>query len=218
MTIFSTGYRAETQGKTESDCPYAAGMARRQWLAGFAQSKRETVRPVVETAPQAAPFLLWSRGKGGDGPCPCCRAWGVVKPLHLKFVTAPEGEEIAARYRRTYPAQEFAVSINRPDSAPPIPAAPAPALAVKWKPISEERYWDMLGALPPAAQTGFGFLLGEAYSSARCTVSGRDAQTFLAFAQAAGAFWEAARPLTILEFKRASAADIAANVAETVPC
>lgn len=83
--------------------------------------------------------------------------------------------------------------------------------AMKWNRIEESRYWDMLGALPPAAQNGIGFLLGEAYSSAQCTVTGHDAQTFLAFAEIGGAFFEASRPLTVAEFKRLGAADIAAN-------
>lgn len=91
---------------------------------------------------------------------------------------------------------------------------------MRWKQIEESRYWDMLGALPPAAQTGIGFLLGEAYSFARCSVTGNEAQTFLAFAETGGVFFEASRPLTVAEFKRIGAADIAANtVAETArPC
>jgi hypothetical protein len=41
--------------------------------------------------------------------------WGVVAPLHLQFETEAEGEVVAARYRATYPAQRFAVSIARPE-------------------------------------------------------------------------------------------------------
>jgi hypothetical protein len=84
---------------------------------------------------------------------------------------------------------------------------------IKWKPIDESRYWEMLGMLPPAAQTGIGFLLGEPYSHRLCTVTGNGAATFSAFAEHAGAFFEAARPLTVAEFRRVTAADIAANPA-----
>lgn len=52
------------------------------------------------------PFMLWSRGKD--------REWGVVKPNFLLFASAESGEEVADRYRKLYPAQEFVVSIARP--------------------------------------------------------------------------------------------------------
>lgn len=60
------------------------------------------------------PFMLWSRGKGGNGPCPCCRTWGTVKPNFLLWASAEAGEEVADRYRRTYPGQEFIVSATKP--------------------------------------------------------------------------------------------------------
>lgn len=90
-------------------------------------------------------------------------------------------------------------------------------MPIKWRRIDESRYWEMLGMLPPAAQTGFGFLLGEPYSHRDCTVTGKFAPTFYAFAEHGGAFFEATSHLTVAEFKRASAADIIANViAESV--
>lgn len=32
-----------------------------------------------------------------------------------------------------------------------------------WFPTTEEMYWDMIGAVPPAAQRAGGFLVGEAW-------------------------------------------------------
>lgn len=86
---------------------------------------------------------------------------------------------------------------------------------IKWKPISESRYWEMLGMLPPAAQTGFGFLLGEPYSYRECSVTRRGAQTFHAFAELNGAFYEASYPLTCAEFRATRRDDIASNVANS---
>lgn len=63
------------------------------------------------------PFMLWSRGKGGDGPCPCCRAWETVKPNFIAFATADSGADTLERYRRLYPAQEFAISDKQPPAA-----------------------------------------------------------------------------------------------------
>jgi hypothetical protein len=60
------------------------------------------------------PFMLWSRGKGGNGPCTCCRTWGVVKPNFLLFPNVDSGEEVADRYRKLYPAQEFIVATSKP--------------------------------------------------------------------------------------------------------
>ena len=52
------------------------------------------------------PFMLWNRGKD--------RVWGAVKPCFLLFASMEAGEEVAARYRRTYPDQDFVVSTSKP--------------------------------------------------------------------------------------------------------
>lgn len=64
---------------------------------------------------------------------------------------------------------------------------------MQWKRIDESRYWDMLGALPPAVQTGLGFLLGEAWTFKNCSVSGKPScDAFRAFAEIGDEYFEAA--------------------------
>jgi hypothetical protein len=76
---------------------------------------------------------------------------------------------------------------------------------VNWKPIDEADYDDALGMLPPAKQTGNGFLLGEAANHRTCEVDGKVKSTFAAFIHKGDRFFKADRPLTVAEFVRVSA-------------
>jgi hypothetical protein len=65
-----------------------------------------------------------------------------------------------------------------------------------WREVSEARFDEMLGMLPPAAMTGLGFLVGEAM---RHNAGGQP--EFTAFAQVGARFYEAEEPMTIATFK-----------------
>ncbi len=83
---------------------------------------------------------------------------------------------------------------------------------MNWKRIDESRYWEMLGMLPPAMQTGLGFLVGEAYTHRTCAVTGEICAAFSAFAEHRGEFFEATGPMTRAEFRAVMSADIVANI------
>lgn len=70
-----------------------------------------------------------------------------------------------------------------------------------WKEVTEARYWEMLGVLPPAIQTRLGFLVGEPMDHGRCTITSHIKPRFSAFAEVGGKFYECSRPMTIPEFK-----------------
>jgi len=75
------------------------------------------------------------------------------------------------------------------------------ATTMTWREISEDRYDEMLGMLPPASHRADGFLLGEQYSHRLCTVTGKPAQTWLAFVTAGGRFFEGSQAITTAEFR-----------------
>jgi hypothetical protein len=74
----------------------------------------------------------------------------------------------------------------------------------KWKRVDAERYYDMLGIVPPALQHGNGFLVGEAYDHRTCRVSGRIEPTYMGFVYEGERgdedFYEAEQPMTVGEF------------------
>lgn len=71
-----------------------------------------------------------------------------------------------------------------------------------FKKVSEERYNEMLGVLPPALHLGKGFLVGEPWTHKRCEVSGQDnTPAFMAFIRRNGEFFEADAPMTGAEFR-----------------
>ncbi len=65
----------------------------------------------------------------------------------------------------------------------------------EFKQTTEAKYWEMLGMLPPAAQAGYGFLVGEAMNHTREGVP-----TFTAFVETIGGFFESLQPMTVAEF------------------
>jgi len=69
---------------------------------------------------------------------------------------------------------------------------------VTWFEVSEKRFDDMLGALPPQVMRGGGFLLGEASD-----FNSHGELTYLAFRQRGEIFEQATRPLTLAEFDAA---------------
>ena len=77
-----------------------------------------------------------------------------------------------------------------------------------FKKVSEDRYYEMLEALPPAVMTGRGFLVGEAW-----THNGRGEPMFAPFVEHAGAFYEGDGPMTIAEFRALTPADVIGEVA-----
>ena len=84
-----------------------------------------------------------------------------------------------------------------------------------WKPTTRERYWEMLEILPPAEQTGAGFLVGEPWTHRQCTITWhRDQPAFAAFVERRSTFgfesdyFEATRPLTVAEFRTVRTSDI----------
>ena len=76
---------------------------------------------------------------------------------------------------------------------------------VNWKKSSKKRYWDMLECLPPAAMSGFGFLVGEPADHR----SANGAPRYAAFAEyPRGRFFESVEPMTITEFNILSPRDV----------
>lgn len=74
---------------------------------------------------------------------------------------------------------------------------------ITWKKVDHARFWEMLGAVPPAIRTGTGFLVGEAYDH-----NAKGEPRYRAFACIGGdqhdeesAFYEASHAMTIEEFR-----------------
>ena len=74
-------------------------------------------------------------------------------------------------------------------------------MTMKWKRVPEARFWEMLGMLPPAYQSGLGFLVGEAWTHGRCSVSHEVVPMFQAFIEKSGRYYEAVGPMSIAEFR-----------------
>ena len=65
----------------------------------------------------------------------------------------------------------------------------------KWVPITEERYDEMLGVLPPASRSGNAFQVGEPTDHR----NGRP--TFASFKRVGDQYFESEESLTFAEFK-----------------
>jgi hypothetical protein len=84
---------------------------------------------------------------------------------------------------------------------------------VKWKKVSERRYWDMLEILPPALMEGGKFMVGEPWDHGPCAVNGGEAYPrFSAFFRVDGAHYEGNKPMTRAEFQAMTAEDCRAAV------
>lgn len=75
---------------------------------------------------------------------------------------------------------------------------------IEWERTTQERFDEMLGMLPPAVQTGKGFLVGEPMIHRTCRHLGRTEPAFTAFIELGGAYFKAKEPLTIAEFSQIS--------------
>ncbi|MET4190616.1 MULTISPECIES: hypothetical protein [unclassified Bradyrhizobium] len=77
-----------------------------------------------------------------------------------------------------------------------------------WVEVTPEKYDEMLGMLPPAIQTGFGFLVGEASSHRECREIGRVLATYAAYIYTHGKYYACKEALTVHEFRRVVPAEI----------
>lgn len=71
---------------------------------------------------------------------------------------------------------------------------------MNWKRVDADRYYEMLGVLPPAHMTGKGFLVGEAMSHRKCRLAAKIEPTYTALIEHKGRYYESLEPLTIAEF------------------
>ena len=101
------------------------------------------------------------------------------------------------------------------------PTAPVIRPDIKWTVVSEARYMDMLECLWPACNMGkpYGFLVGEPWDHARCTVTGNPGKPrFAPFLRLLGRpeelikrhGLEGDQPMTKAEFFALTADDLAA--------
>lgn len=65
-----------------------------------------------------------------------------------------------------------------------------------WKEVSSERFDEMLGVLPPAVHTGFGFLVGEPWDH-----NAEGYPRFAPFLSVSGRYYEGSEPITAHEFR-----------------
>lgn len=69
---------------------------------------------------------------------------------------------------------------------------------ISWEPTTQERYYEMLEVLPPAAMLGGGFLVGEPWDHD----AGNGQPRFQAFRQRGDVFEASDRPMTRAEFRK----------------
>lgn len=96
--------------------------------------------------------------------------------------------------RREYPEAEI-VDLDDHCKAK---AARQDGTARTWSEVSEERYWDMLEVLPPAAMRRGAFLVGEAQDHH----AGTGRPRFSCFKEQDGKHYALSTPITIDEFRR----------------
>ena len=68
---------------------------------------------------------------------------------------------------------------------------------IRFRETDEDRFWEMLGVLPPEIQERGGFLVGEPWD--HCPRTGRE--RFMCHWEVDGKFYESTRPITVKEFK-----------------
>jgi hypothetical protein len=81
-----------------------------------------------------------------------------------------------------------------------------------WREVSEARYDEMLGVLPPALWLAKGFLVGEPYTHRVCTVTKDIRATYTPLIQYEGKFYEG-DDITVPEFRKLDPAVVALLVA-----
>lgn len=78
---------------------------------------------------------------------------------------------------------------------------------MKWEQVSEERYDEMLGVLPPAVYTSHGFLVGEPFDH-----DANNRPRFQAYVQIDGNFYGAKGPMTVAEFRASTRGSVLQNI------
>lgn len=78
---------------------------------------------------------------------------------------------------------------------------------MKWEQVTEERYDEMLGVVPPAVYTSHGFLVGEPHDH-----DAEDRPRFQAYVQIDGKFYGAKEVMTIAEFRASTRDSVLQNV------
>lgn len=73
---------------------------------------------------------------------------------------------------------------------------------------TKEHFYNLLGALPPAAYHAGGFLVGEPVSARRCTVTGKGAATYDAFFEVDDIYLQTTEPVTMAEFMQIEAGSV----------
>lgn len=93
------------------------------------------------------------------------------------------------------------------NTAPTSPTDPI----TTWKRVTREHFWEKLEILPPAFQTGAGFLIGEP------TRHNRDGRPmYRAYREIGDAFYESVEPLTVAAFRALRDQDVLDHVVEPV--
>ena len=72
----------------------------------------------------------------------------------------------------------------------------------QWVETTEERYYDMLGVLPPAHYVDKGFLVGEPMNHRVCKFTSKFEPVYEGYIVFHGKFYQSSRPLTVEEFNR----------------
>jgi hypothetical protein len=77
----------------------------------------------------------------------------------------------------------------------------------EWREVTEERYEEQLGVVPPAIYLNHGFLVGEVTTARLCGRSKKHRPVFAAFMNINGRYYEGPA-LTVPEFRALVCADI----------
>ena len=70
-----------------------------------------------------------------------------------------------------------------------------------WEKVTESRYYEMLGALPPAWMRGESFLVGEPMCHRRCAVTDSFRAIYDGFTVDCGKFYATKDSVTVTEFE-----------------
>ena len=132
---------------------------------------------------------------------------GIIDAVHPDTGLGLYSGETLAQVQARYPG---AVLVNL--AAWKTAKAQAQRSPITWHEVTRARYWYALECLPPAYMAGGAFLVGECHDHEADTGRAR----FQAFktTQADTRFWEASRPMTLLELKRELAGKSAQIAAE----
>ena len=83
---------------------------------------------------------------------------------------------------------------------------------MKWVEVTADRYEEMLNVLPPVEWNKLGFLVGEANSHRKCTVTGYFRADYSAFVALHGKHYACEESLTIPEWRAITPQSILENM------